>query len=309
MQRWFYRGGHPNRVARVLDRFTAALSARGVGPDYLVTLEVPGRRSGRIVSLPLVVAVVDGERYLVSMLGEDANWVRNVKAGGGVALRHGRREEVRLEEVVPDRRAPVLKAYLQRATNASAHMPIDKDAPLSEFERVATRFPVFRVVPREASGGERVFDDEWDNPGIKMPPPLIYLLPLILGLLVDRKAHLSFLPCGAARALGWPLIGGGVVLNGWFLRTIRNADVPIRTDKPVPRLTTEGPFRHSRNPSYLALAMIYAGIAVLRNSLWAIFLLPLVMIVIQREVIGREERYLERAFGEEYLAYKRRVRR
>ena len=85
--------------------------------------------------------------------------------------------------------------------------------------------------------------------------------------------------------------------------------MPIRTDRPVPRLTTEGPFRYTRNPSYLALAVIYAGIAVLRNSLWAILLLPLVVMVIQREVIGREERYLKRTFGEEYLAYKQRVRR
>jgi protein-S-isoprenylcysteine O-methyltransferase Ste14 len=77
----------------------------------------------------------------------------------------------------------------------------------------------------------------------------------------------------------------------------------------VPRPTTEGPFRYSRNPAYLSLAMIYAGIAVLRNSLWTILLLPLVVYVIQREVIGREERYLERALGEEYLAYKARVRR
>ena len=63
-------------------------------------------------------------------------------------MRHGRREEVRLEEVVaPDLRAPVLKAYLRRASNAGAHVPIDKDAPLAEFERVAPGFPVFRIVP------------------------------------------------------------------------------------------------------------------------------------------------------------------
>jgi hypothetical protein len=149
LRRWFYAGGRPNWMARLLDRGTAALSARGVGPDYLVTLEVPGRRSGRIVRLPLVVAVVDDERYLVSMPREETNWVRNVKsAGGDVALVHGRREEVHLEEVAPDRRAPVLKAYLQRATNASAHLPVNKDAPLAEFERVSPRFPVFRVVPR-----------------------------------------------------------------------------------------------------------------------------------------------------------------
>jgi protein-S-isoprenylcysteine O-methyltransferase Ste14 len=151
--------------------------------------------------------------------------------------------------------------------------------------------------------------DDQDNPGIKVPPPLIYLLPLVLGLLLDRRRPVSFLPRGAARGLGWSLLVGGVALNGWFLRTIRKTDVPIRTDKPVPRLTTEGPFCYSRNPSYLALAMIYAGIASVRNSLWAMLLLAPAVWVMQREVIGREERYLERTFGEEYLAYKGKVRR
>ncbi len=152
-------------------------------------------------------------------------------------------------------------------------------------------------------------DDEQDNPGIKVPPPLIYLLPLLLGLLLDRRLHLPFLPRSVGRVLGWPLVGGGMALTAWFVRTMRKADTTIRIDKPVSRLLQGGPFRYSRNPSYLALAMIYAGIAVLRNSLWAILVLPLVVFVIQREVIGREERYLESAFGEEYLAYKRRVRR
>jgi protein-S-isoprenylcysteine O-methyltransferase Ste14 len=151
--------------------------------------------------------------------------------------------------------------------------------------------------------------DDRDNPGINVPPPLIYVAPLVLGLMLDRRRHLPFLPRGAERGLGWPLLGGGLVLNGWFLKTIRKADVPLRTDKPVPRLTTEGPFRYSRNPSYLALVMIYAGIASLRNSLWVMLLLAPVVMVMQREVIGREESYLERTFGEEYLTYKVRVRR
>jgi protein-S-isoprenylcysteine O-methyltransferase Ste14 len=150
--------------------------------------------------------------------------------------------------------------------------------------------------------------DELDNPGIKVPPPLIYLLPLVLGLILDRKAHLPFLPSGVVRVVGWPLIGGGVLIGGWWRRTMRDVDAPVRTDRPVPRLTTAGPFGYSRNPAYLGLAMIYAGIAVLRNSLWAILFLPLVVYVIPREVIEREERYLERTFGEEYLAYKARVR-
>jgi protein-S-isoprenylcysteine O-methyltransferase Ste14 len=152
-------------------------------------------------------------------------------------------------------------------------------------------------------------DDHQDNPGIRVPPPLIYLLALILGLLLDRRSHLPVLPHGVKRLIGWPLIGGGALIGGWWRKTMRDADAPVRTDRPVPRLTTAGPFGYSRNPGYLSLAMIYAGIAALRNSLWAILFLPLVLYVIQREVIGREESYLERTFGEEYLGYKRRVRR
>jgi protein-S-isoprenylcysteine O-methyltransferase Ste14 len=151
--------------------------------------------------------------------------------------------------------------------------------------------------------------DNQDNPGIRVPPPLIYLLPLVLGLLLDRRVHVPFLPRPAARGLGWSLLGGGALLSRWFLTTMREAGAPVRTDRPVPRLTTEGPFRYTRNPGYLCLAMIYAGIAILRNSLWTILLLPSVLYVVQREVIGREERYLERTFGEEYLDYKGRVRR
>jgi hypothetical protein len=149
LARWCYRGGRPNRAARILNRIWAATYARGAAPSSLVILEMPGGRSGWIVSLPLVMAAVGGERYLVSMPGEEVNWVRNVRgAGGEVSIRHGRREEVRLEEVAPEHRAPILKAYLQRAPGARPHLPIGKDAPRAEFARVAA-FPVFRVVPRQ----------------------------------------------------------------------------------------------------------------------------------------------------------------
>ena len=151
--------------------------------------------------------------------------------------------------------------------------------------------------------------DDQDNPGIRVPPPLVYLLALLLGLLLNRRFHVPFLPHGVARVLGWPLVGGGLALATWFARTMRGADTTLRIDKPVSSLVQNGPFRYSRNPGYLSLTMIYAGIAILRNALWAILLLPLVLYVIQRELIEREERYLQRTFGEEYLAYKRRVRR
>jgi len=151
--------------------------------------------------------------------------------------------------------------------------------------------------------------DEQNNPGIRVPPPPIYVLALLLGLVLDRKAHLPFLPRGVARLLGWPLVGGGMALAAWFARTMRDADTTMHINKPVSRVVQDGPFRYSRNPGYLSLTMLYAGIAVLRNALWAILLLPLVVYVIEREVIEREERYLERTFGEEYLNYKKRVRR
>jgi protein-S-isoprenylcysteine O-methyltransferase Ste14 len=151
--------------------------------------------------------------------------------------------------------------------------------------------------------------DDQDNPGIQVPPPLIYLLALLLGLLLDRRLHVPFLPRRVARVLGWPLVGGGMALAAWFARTMRGADTTMHINKPVSRVVQDGPFRFSRNPGYLSLTMLYAGIAVLRNALWAIVLLPLVVYVIQREVIEREEGYLERTFGEEYLNYKARVRR
>jgi len=127
----------------------AAIHTLGIAPNYLVTLEVPGRRSGRTISLPLVMVVLNGERYLVSMLGAEVDWVRNVRAARGkVAIRHGRREEVYLEEVPTGKRAPVLKAYLRRAPGARAHVPVDKDASLWEFEQVAPQIPVFRIVSK-----------------------------------------------------------------------------------------------------------------------------------------------------------------
>lgn len=147
-KRWLYRGNRPGALAALLNRGSAIVHALGIAPNYLVTLEVVGRRSGRPVSLPLVMAVVEGERYLVSMLGADVAWVRNVKATGGRAvLRHGRTEQVRLEELPAEQRAPVLKAYLQRAPGARPHVPVSKDAPLEDFEAIAAQIPVFRVVP------------------------------------------------------------------------------------------------------------------------------------------------------------------
>jgi protein-S-isoprenylcysteine O-methyltransferase Ste14 len=150
--------------------------------------------------------------------------------------------------------------------------------------------------------------DEQDKAGVVAPPPLTYLAALVFGLLLNRRRPTAFLLRTVACILGWPFLGGGVLLAGWFEWAMRRADTPTNPYKPVSHIVTEGPFRYSRNPAYLSMTMMYAGIAALRNALWAIVLLPVALLVIQRGVIEREERYLERKFGEEYLSYKARVR-
>ena len=145
-RQWMYGGKRPNRVAALLNRATAALVAAGIGPKRMVRLEVRGRRSGRRLSFPVVIADYEGQRYLVAMLGQEANWVRNVRAAEGKAvLQHGRREDVALEEVDPSMRAPILQRYLEVAPGGRAHFPIDQGAPLEQFERIAEQYPVFRL--------------------------------------------------------------------------------------------------------------------------------------------------------------------
>jgi hypothetical protein len=131
------------------------MAASGRAPQQLHSLEVRGRRGGRLISLPVVVADYEGERYLVAMLGEDVNWVANVRAAGGHAvLRHGRREEVRLEEVDPKLRGPILRRYLQLASGARAHIAVDPSASMEEFNAVAPKYPVFLIRPDSAPTSE-----------------------------------------------------------------------------------------------------------------------------------------------------------
>jgi hypothetical protein len=123
------------------------MASTGVATNYLETLEVIGRKSGRTLWLPVVIAIVDGERYSVSMLGDNVSWVQNVRAAGGRAiLRSGGREKFQLEEVPAEQRAPILRAYLRRAPGARPHVPVNKDAALAEFQKVAAAFPVFRFI-------------------------------------------------------------------------------------------------------------------------------------------------------------------
>ena len=148
-KQWLYRGRRPNWIAKILNGAIANSASKSVSPDGVVALEVIGRKSGKVVSFPLVMVIVDGQRYLASMLGDNAQWVRNVRAAGGKAvLRSGGQEDVLLEEIPANQRAPLLKAYLQAAPGARPHVPVDMDAPIVEFERIAADYPVFRVTSR-----------------------------------------------------------------------------------------------------------------------------------------------------------------
>lgn len=146
LKRWLYREGRPNLLAKILNKGWAIIHSLGIFPNWLVTLEVVGRKSGKIVSFPLAMTVINGERYLVSMLGEETNWVRNIKSADGKArLRHGISEQVLLQDVNVSQRAPILKAYLKLAPGARPHVAVNKDAPISEFEKIASKYPVFRI--------------------------------------------------------------------------------------------------------------------------------------------------------------------
>jgi deazaflavin-dependent oxidoreductase (nitroreductase family) len=146
LKRWMYRGDRPGRVAALLNRGWAMIAASGHGPRRMAKLEVAGRRTGHSLSFPVMVADLDGERYLVAMLGTHANWVANVRAAGGRAvLDDGEREAVQLEEVPEEKRPPILKRYLQIASGARAHIPIDPQAPLADFAAIAGRCPAFRI--------------------------------------------------------------------------------------------------------------------------------------------------------------------
>src|ERR1700731_1325461 len=144
-QGWKYRGGRPGWSARIGNRLGALILGAGIGPSGAATLEVRGHKSGRMISFPVVVADYQGERYLVAMLGQKTNWARNLRADGHAVLRRGRPEDVSLVEDLSDNCAAILRRYLEVAAGARPFFPIDRRAPLTDFEQIVDRYPVFRV--------------------------------------------------------------------------------------------------------------------------------------------------------------------
>jgi len=150
--------------------------------------------------------------------------------------------------------------------------------------------------------------DPADTAHVIAPPPLIYAVPLLAGLLLHHYRPLPVVPAAWAHLLGPLIVGlgfGGLPAVLAFLR----AGTRPEPWKPTTALVVTGPYRFSRNPMYLGFTLFYTGISVWVNALWPLLLLPVVLVVMSRGVIAREEAYLERRFGDEYRSYKARVRR
>lgn len=143
-----------------------------------------------------------------------------------------------------------------------------------------------------------------------IPAPYIFVLPLIVGILLSRWISWRVIPDGAIGfAVGWSLIVGAILLILWARTTMSTLRESIFSREATNTLVTTGPYRFSRNPIYVAYALIYVGIAFNVNTIWPIVFLPAVLGFVQYAVIAYEERYLERLFSDEYLSYKARVRR
>jgi protein-S-isoprenylcysteine O-methyltransferase Ste14 len=146
------------------------------------------------------------------------------------------------------------------------------------------------------------------GPDVIAPPPLVYLGPLLSGLILDRVLPLPRLPHGF-RLLGAPVLAGGAALVAWFFTTMRRAGTPLDPREAPTSLVEEGPFALTRNPGYLGMALIYTGVSLLTSARWPLLFLPGVLITVNRGVIDREEEYLKERFGARYTDYMSRVGR
>jgi hypothetical protein len=144
--RYFYRDRRPTAFGRIWSRAYAWLVGLGILPPLLVALHVRDRHTGAVGGVVLVAARHEGATYLVSMLGESAQWVKNLRAAKGKAqLKRGGWHDVVLREIPACERAPIIKAWAGVATSGRKHLPVSHTAPLAAFAEIADDFPVFRI--------------------------------------------------------------------------------------------------------------------------------------------------------------------
>lgn len=148
-----------------------------------------------------------------------------------------------------------------------------------------------------------------DNAGVRFPPPFIYLAAYLAGTAAERLLSTHLTAPLALRVLGGILGAGGLLLAGSAAMLFRAAGTHLEPFAPTTVIVTVGPYRFTRNPIYLGLAALYAGVALWRSQWCALALLPVVLWIVDRLVIAREERYLAGKFGHAYIRYRDRVRR
>jgi protein-S-isoprenylcysteine O-methyltransferase Ste14 len=148
-----------------------------------------------------------------------------------------------------------------------------------------------------------------DSPGVIAFPPLVFAGSLALGFLVQFFVPLHLFASPPPKWIGGVVALASAVLAKWGETVMRRAGTNIKPSQPTTAIVQTGPFRFSRNPLYISLTLFYLGVCLMFNALWPLLLLPPLLVVVQRGIIYREERYLEAKFGEEYRDYRRRVRR
>jgi protein-S-isoprenylcysteine O-methyltransferase Ste14 len=154
-----------------------------------------------------------------------------------------------------------------------------------------------------------VNDTEDRGPDVRLHPPVIYGISILCGIGL-AQLHALPMPFGLNQHIhGGIIITCAIALALWALLQFFREGTEVRPDRPDSVLLTGGPYRFSRNPLYVVLTLVQITAAIWLDNLWILLLTPLSVVVITRYAISREERYLERLFGAEYLAYKRRVRR
>lgn len=147
------------------------------------------------------------------------------------------------------------------------------------------------------------------GPGVRIQPPLIHAASILGGIGIDRIQPLA-MPLGLHGPLYTGIILALVMLvAGLCLYEFHKAGTDVRPDRPDSALITGGPYRYSRNPLYICLAVVQAAAATWLDNAWVLVMAPVSMAVVSRYAVRREERYLERVFGDSYRDYKRRVRR
>jgi protein-S-isoprenylcysteine O-methyltransferase Ste14 len=148
-----------------------------------------------------------------------------------------------------------------------------------------------------------------NKPGIRLIPPLVYLIALAIGYGLERLWPLFKVPSDWTIGAGVAAICLSVILVVPAIASFRKAGTPFDIRKPATSLVTNGPYRYSRNPGYLALTLLYVGLALVLGSAWALIFLVPALVIMHYGVVIKEETHLERQFGEAYLRYKSSVRR